>query len=213
MSVIFKPVFGWSLQHMFYAVSESTGSIIWSYRLTGAVEGRCGAVANRRVFVADHWDQKLYAFGTPYNPTASFTWSPPMPRATKTVTFDASGSTPNAGTIVSYTWDFGDGNITTTTSPSITHRYSVSERYNVTLTVLNSVGLTGSVTERVKITHLADVDMDGAVDVSDLALVVAAFGSYPGKSGWNPACDMNEDNIIDVYDVAYVCHYFGWHDP
>jgi parallel beta-helix repeat protein len=52
--------------HMFYAVSESTGSIIWSYRLTGAVEGGSGAVANGRVFVADHWDQKLYAFGSHY---------------------------------------------------------------------------------------------------------------------------------------------------
>jgi outer membrane protein assembly factor BamB len=49
--------------HMFYAVSESTGAVIWSYRLPGAVEGRSGAVANGRVFVADYWDLKLYAFG------------------------------------------------------------------------------------------------------------------------------------------------------
>jgi hypothetical protein len=148
-----------------------------------------------------------------YNPTASFTWSPPMPRATKTVTFDASASTANTGTIVSYTWDFGDGNTTTFMYPTITHRYAVSKRYNVTLTVLNSVNLTGSVTEHVKITHVTDIDMNGVVDVSDLTPVVAAFGSYPGNSRWDPACDMNADNIIDVYDVSYVSHFFGWHDP
>jgi hypothetical protein len=148
-----------------------------------------------------------------YNPTASFTWSPPMPRATKTVTFDASTSTANTGTIVSYTWDFDDGNTTTTTSPMITHRYGNPKRYNVTLTVLNSVGLTNAITKSVKITCLADINMDGKVDIKDIAMVTAAFGSYPGHPRWNPDCDMNGDNRIDIYDVAYVAKYFGFHDP
>jgi hypothetical protein len=146
-------------------------------------------------------------------PTASFSWSPPTSKATKTVTFNASSSSPNIGTIVSYTWNFGDGNITSTTNPTITHRYASPKHYDVTLTVLNSVNLTGSVTKSVKITCLADINMDGAVDVNDLAPVVAAFGLYQGNSRWNPDCDMNADNIIDVYDVAHICHYFGWHDP
>jgi hypothetical protein len=158
-----------------------------------------------------------------YNPTANFTWSPPMPRATKTVTFDASTSTPNTGTMVSYTWDFGDGNTTTITSPTITHRYAVSKRYNVTLTVLNSVGLTNAIAKSVKITCLADINMDGRVDIRDIAMVTTAFGSYgpdraypgsPASSGWNPGCDINGDNRIDIYDVAYVAKYYGWwHDP
>jgi hypothetical protein len=158
-------------------------------------------------------DVKVFELGPSSNPTANFTWSPPMPRATKTVTFNASSSTPNTGTIVSYTWNFGDANITTTTNSLITHRYAVSKRYNVTLTVLNSVGLTGSVTKTVKITCLADINMVGKVDIKDLAMVTAAFGSYPGLPRWNPDCDMNGDNKIDIFDVAYVCHYFGWHDP
>jgi len=52
--------------HMFYAVNESNGEVIWSYRLTGAATGASAAVADGRVFVADHWDQKLYAFGPTY---------------------------------------------------------------------------------------------------------------------------------------------------
>jgi parallel beta-helix repeat protein len=53
-------------EHMLYAVNESNGEVIWSYRLTGAAAGRSAAVAGGRVFVADHWSQKLYVFGSPY---------------------------------------------------------------------------------------------------------------------------------------------------
>jgi outer membrane protein assembly factor BamB len=62
--------------HMFYAVSENTGFISWSYRLTGGIEGKSGAIANGRVFVADHWDLKLYAFGTPTISPLSVSISP-----------------------------------------------------------------------------------------------------------------------------------------
>jgi parallel beta-helix repeat protein len=159
-------------------------------------------------------DEDRYPLMSPWpqNPNASFIWSPQMPRAAETMTFDASTSTPNRGTIVSYIWDFGDGNITTTTNSIITHRYANPKRYNATLTVLNSVNLTGSITRTVKITGLADINVDGKVDIRDLAMVCGAFGSYPSHQRWNPACDMNGDNRIDIYDVAYVAHYFGWHN-
>jgi parallel beta-helix repeat protein len=139
----------------------------------------------------------------------NFTWSPPMPRATRTVTFNATSPTPNTSTTVLYTWDLGDGNITTTTNPTITHYYAGSKRYNVTLTVL----FTNSITKSVKIMSLADINMDGRVDIKDIAMVTAAFDSYPGHPRWNPNCDMNGDNRIDIYDVAYVASFFGWHDP
>ena len=55
--------------HMFYAFNETTGTVIWSYRLIGDVHSWSSAVAHGRVFVADHWDPKLYAFGEPYSGT------------------------------------------------------------------------------------------------------------------------------------------------
>jgi PKD repeat protein len=136
-----------------------------------------------------------------------------MPRAKRIAMFNASCSTPNGGTIVSYTWNFGDGNVTTTNSSTIIHQYLSPNRYNVTLTVLDTEGLTDSVTKPVKITHLADINMDGHVDVVDLAITSAAFGSYPGHPRWKPDCDINSDKRIDISDVAYVSRYFGWHDP
>jgi thermitase len=60
------------------------------------------------------------------------------------LTFDASSSTQGSGYITSYTWDFDDGNITTTASPVITHIYYSDRSYNVTLTIEDSEGLTGS---------------------------------------------------------------------
>lgn len=54
--------------------------------------------------------------------------------------FDASASASPVGTIVSYAWDFGDGQTAVTTSPFITHTYAAFGVYNVTLIVTNSAG-------------------------------------------------------------------------
>ena len=74
------------------------------------------------------------------HPVASFTFTPPDPLVHELVTFDASSSTPDGGTIVSYTWNFGDGNITTTSNPIITHAYGTYGTFTVTLNVTDSEG-------------------------------------------------------------------------
>ena len=57
-----------------------------------------------------------------------------------TVDFDASGSTTPEGTIESYAWDFGDGNIDVGASPTTSHAYGSSGTFSVTLVVTNSQG-------------------------------------------------------------------------
>jgi parallel beta-helix repeat protein len=56
-----------------------------------------------------------------------------------------------------------------------------------------------------------DINHDGKVDIMDVAMVCAAFGSYPGLPKWNPACDINGDYKVDIKDVARVVARFGWH--
>ena len=56
------------------------------------------------------------------------------------ITFDASNSYDPDGTIVSYTWDFGDG--TTATGKVVTHAYADNGVYTVTLTVKDNDGAT-----------------------------------------------------------------------
>jgi len=81
-----------------------------------------------------------------YGPTASFTYSPPEPFVNGTTTFDASSSAPGWNgtaptTIVSYTWDFGDGAPPATENDTITtHVYRAAGTYTVTLNVTDTRG-------------------------------------------------------------------------
>src|SRR6185312_11101017 len=72
---------------------------------------------------------------------ASFVFSPLTPEVLQVVNFDGSGSTPGTGrTIVSYSWDFGDG--VTKTGVRTTHDFAPSGVYLVTLTVRDDSGAT-----------------------------------------------------------------------
>jgi len=84
-------------------------------------------------------------------PGASFTYSPSMPMVGDTVTFDASASKAADKAIVSYTWDFGDSNVTTTANPTIAHAYSIGGTYKVNLTVTDADGLTYSTQQTMEV--------------------------------------------------------------
>ncbi|MGI8573092.1 MAG: PKD domain-containing protein [Solirubrobacteraceae bacterium] len=71
-------------------------------------------------------------------PVASFTVTP-APAGSPTA-FDASASTVKYGAIVSYSWDFGDGNTATTSTPSATHIYSNPGQYTATVTETDTAG-------------------------------------------------------------------------
>jgi hypothetical protein len=85
-------------------------------------------------------------------PVASFVYSPLHPQVSEDVTFNASASTPNGGYIVSYTWNFGDLNITTVTDPIITHRYDNPGDYTVTLNVTDSEGKWDTTSKMITVT-------------------------------------------------------------
>jgi PKD repeat protein len=86
------------------------------------------------------------------SPEASFTYSPPDPEINEVVTFDASSSSDPDGTVVSYFWDFGDGNTETGSYATATHSYAVEGTYNVALTVTDNDGLTNTTSHT--ITHV-----------------------------------------------------------
>jgi len=79
------------------------------------------------------------------NPVALFTFTPENPYQGETVIFNASASYDPDGTIVSYTWNFGDGTPPVIeTDPIATHVYMAAGNYTVTLTVKDNENLTGS---------------------------------------------------------------------
>lgn len=76
--------------------------------------------------------------------TVNFTYSPAALYAYGAVTFNATASSGPYSSIVNYTWEFGDGNITTTLSPIVKHTYVTSDSYSVTLTVTDEFGFQNS---------------------------------------------------------------------
>jgi hypothetical protein len=76
--------------------------------------------------------------GTNSAPTACFTASPSMGSAPLNVAFNASCSYDPDGSIVSYSWDFGDGD--TGTGQYVNHWYYDPGFYDVTLTVTDAYG-------------------------------------------------------------------------
>jgi PKD repeat protein len=79
-------------------------------------------------------------------PIAAFKASPTSGRAPLTVSFDASASRDPDGSIIAYTWSFGDG--TTGTGRRTRHTYARPGTYKVKLTVTDDVGATSKTVSR-----------------------------------------------------------------
>ncbi len=77
-------------------------------------------------------------------PVASFTEAATTALTGAPINFDASASTDPDGSIVTYSWDFGDGS--TDAGLTVNHSFAKAGQYTVTLTVTDDNGLTGSQT-------------------------------------------------------------------
>lgn len=54
-----------------------------------------------------------------------------------------------------------------------------------------------------------DVNGDGVIGLDDERLMAKAYGSKPGDANWNPACDLNQDGIVDDADIDVLRAHFG----
>jgi len=56
-----------------------------------------------------------------------------------------------------------------------------------------------------------DINYDGKVDMKDIGIVCAAYGSYPGHPRWNRQADVCpfETWTVDMQDVGEVCRHYG----
>ncbi|MCU1551445.1 MAG: hypothetical protein JWR36_2005, partial [Glaciihabitans sp.] len=81
-------------------------------------------------------------------PTASYT----NVATGLSVAFDGTGSTDSDGTVASYAWDFGDGDTSTSATP--THVFATDNTYSVSLVVTDNGGLTDSETKSITVAHI-----------------------------------------------------------
>ena len=54
-----------------------------------------------------------------------------------------------------------------------------------------------------------DFDFSGSVDSTDMTRLVAAFGAEPSSPTWDPASDINGDEIVDGVDLALLSQNYG----
>ncbi|MDD3492590.1 MAG: NosD domain-containing protein, partial [Candidatus Thermoplasmatota archaeon] len=83
-------------------------------------------------------------------PVVDFTWIPVSPTGLDVIQF-TDNSTDRDGSIVNWTWDFGDGNVSY--GPNVTHSYATDGSYTVTLTVTDDDGDAGSRQETVTVAN------------------------------------------------------------
>jgi len=81
-------------------------------------------------------------------PVVNFTFYP-EPRVNETVTFNASSSYDPDGSVINYTWEFGDN--TTASGVVVQHTYTVPGIYRVTLHITDNDNLTTSISKMIVI--------------------------------------------------------------
>jgi PKD repeat protein len=120
-------------------------------------------------------------------PVADFDYSP-IPSYTGNVTFNATKSYDTYGSIVGYSWDFGDG--TNDTGEVVTHNYVESNNFSVSLTVTDNDGLTD--TKSFNLTILNQLPIALFSESAETAYVGDTI-SFNASTSYDP------DGLIVVY--------------
>ena len=47
------------------------------------------------------------------------------------------------------------------------------------------------------------------IDIYEIAVECASYGSYPSYPKWNPICDLNDDGKVDIQDLARMSAMYG----
>ena len=146
--------------HKYYIIWEQVGGYDTAAVYWGYGGGNSYSLGSAWFYNGDTWGQvdsdycpnpidfcfQTYGSSTT-NPIADFNFSPNNPSIGEDITFDASDSYDLNGEIVSYEWNFGDGQ--TGTGKTISHIYDVFDEYMVHLSVMDDEGKTDSISKTV----------------------------------------------------------------
>ena len=128
---------------------------------------------------------RVVTVGAGSGPTAVFVFSPTPVVANVETFFDASASRPAPGhTIVSYSWNWGDGDpISTRSTPLEAHDFGAAGTYIVVLTVTDEAGQQGTTTQSVSVTSGAPTAVFTTLVTNAATHTIQADGSGSTASG------------------------------
>ena len=131
-------------------------------------------------------------------PVSIFNYSPTNPTVREEVFFNASASYDLDEDIVSYRWDFSDGNITSTTTANISHSFELPGNYNVTLTVIDSEDLNSTYSQSILVKIHSSISISTDSEVSYASKPVQFAGSLidANRNG------LNNENVSIYYGVT-----------
>ncbi|MDH5635901.1 MAG: PKD domain-containing protein [Candidatus Bathyarchaeota archaeon] len=126
-------------------------------------------------------------------PIAQFTESATTVYTGETVYFNASDSYDPDGHIINYLWNFGDGNITVETSPTITHTYKAFGNYSVILKVTDNDNFYDSSALPLTVNN---------VDVAIVDVIVSATEVYVGQNLNISVVVKNEGSANETFNIT-----------
>ena len=103
-------------------------------------------------------------------PVANFVWTPQNPVVNELISFTS--TTTNDSNILSWEWNFGDGNITIGNYPAIIHSYAVNQSYYVSLTISDNEGLNTNT----QLLTVLSAPLFSAEDATGLAITFGLIG-------------------------------------
>ena len=148
---------------------------------------------------ADSTTVYVYVGQPNQNPVAAASANPTTGGAPLDVDFSSAGSYDPDGDIVSYAWDFGDGDSSTLPNPA--HTYQFPGLYLATLTVIDDDGATASAS--------VEVQVDVAVYGLSLSADMAASGK-PGETIQYALALTNTGNTPDTFLITTTVSAGQW---
>ena len=121
-------------------------------------------------------DSVEFSFRVRARPVAAFT-APERAFVGEPVKFDASPSHDPDGRIVSYHWDFGDGE--EATGSAVEHAFAVPGTYRVTLTVRDDDGLTGEASREIEVVRGGEISISSDPPGAEVYLDGRHIGTTP----------------------------------
>jgi len=142
-------------------------------------------------------------------PFANFTYSPKNQVVNQVIIFNATASYDPDGIIKNYEWDFGDGNITSTTERIITHSYTLEGDYDVNLTITDNSSTTNSTTRYIQVVPIGiNIDLYTGWNLISLPLIPE------GTSIASVLSPINDNySIVWEYNASDTSDHWKKYDP